>query len=222
MSHSQAEILIIQNIQLLEQSRELLENTVEKKFFDTIDQIIKNHTQSSDEDFIGVYDFYEDETWFLPNVWSLESFDIENSKTHKNVYAYYELIHEGNNDTNYWRLSNYFSNEYDKAVFNFTFWKNSFSNYSKAAFKLFCSEQNNKFIELKKLGFQFNLDGQNWYLPIPFLNQEDVIQNYQNDTLEDALAPIKSTLDILIQAHPIFNEIVQSAKIQFSQHTEIL
>lgn len=217
MNYSPAEILIIQNIQLLEQSRELLENTVEKKFFDTIDQIIKNNIQSFDENFIGVYNFYEDHTWFLPNGWSLESFDIENSKTHNNVYAYYELIPEGVNDENYWQLSNFFQNENDKATFHFTLWKNSFSNCSKTAFKFFCSEQNNKFLELKKLGFQFNLDDQSWYLPIPFLNQEDVIQNYKNDTLEDALTPIKNSLDILTQAHPIFNEIVQSAKIQFSQ-----
>lgn len=222
MSHSPAEILIIQNIQLLEQSRELLENTVEKKFFDTIDQIIKHNTQLSEKDFIGIYNFYEDQTWFLPNEWSLESFDIENSKTHNNVYAYYELIHEGNSDTNYWRLSNFFSNEHDKAVFNFTFWKNSFSNYSKTSFKEFCSEQNNKYPQLEGLGFHFNLDNQNWYLPIPPLNQEYVIENYKNNTLEDALDPIKNALDILIQAHPIFNEIIKSAKIKFSQQTNII
>jgi len=216
MEHKQAAKLIIQNIKILEEVNNLLGTVIHKEIFNTIDAIIQNKVSSFNEDIIGVYDHYEDQTWFLSSLWKLNSFDLENYKTHNDIYAYYILDKENQKDEQpQWWISYLFANNFDQAIFSFRLYKNNFSNATKTDLKLFCIQQNEKYPLLAQIGFKFNPNNLCWDLPIAFLNEQKVAQHYENSTLEDALAPFTDALDKLNEAHEIFNSIVGDAKNKF-------
>ncbi|WP_151830616.1 hypothetical protein [Acinetobacter junii] len=83
MSNVNAAKLIIENIQLLEQARNLLESELSEKFLNAVDTVIKQSVDNFDEDIIAEYNFYEDETWFLPVKWQKAPFKPDDSKTWK-------------------------------------------------------------------------------------------------------------------------------------------
>lgn len=216
MEHNPAAKLIIENIQMLEHAAHLLESVIHKKIFNTIDQVIKDSVLEFNDDMIGIYDHYENETWFLSSSWKFEPFNIENNKTHNNIYAFYMLETDNlKNEKPSWWISHLFSNSYDQAVFSFCIYKNGFLKISKSELKQFCIQQNDEYPILQQIGFRFDPNINRWYLPISFLDQKTVSKHYENDTLEDALAPFNEALNILKQAHSTFNLIVQAAKKQF-------
>ncbi len=216
MEHKQAAKLIIQNIRMLEEANNLLGTVIHKEIFNTIDAIIQNKVSSFNEDIIGVYDHYEDQTWFLSSLWKLNSFDLKNHKTHNDIYAYYILDKENQKDEQpQWWISYLFANNFDQAIFSFRLYKNNFSNATKTDLKLFYIQQNEKSPLLAQIGFKFNPNNLCWDLPIAFLNEQKVAQHYENSTLEDALTPFTDALDKLNEAHEIFNSIVDDAKNKF-------
>ena len=220
MSNVNAAKLIIENIQLLEQARNLLESELSEKFLNAVDTVIKQSVDNFDEDIIAEYNFYEDETWFLPVKWQKAPFKPDDSKTWKYVCAFYELANEGgNDDMNHWWLSIFFKNDLDRMTFNFVLWKNGFNKASTKDWKEFVAKINQDYPQIEQLGFKFNPEG-NWYLPIASLDKQAVIENYERDTIEDALTPISDALDILEQAHPYFDKIVQAAIAKFGRVEE--
>lgn len=220
MSNVNAAKLIIENIQLLEQARNLLESELSEKFLNAVDTVIKQSVDNFDEDIIAEYNFYEDETWFLPVKWQKAPFKPDDSKTWKYVCAFYELAKEGgNDDMNHWWLSIFFKNDLDRMTFNFVLWKNGFNKASTKDWKEFVAKINQDYPQIEQLGFKFNPEG-NWYLPIASLDKQAVIENYERDTIEDALTPISDALDILKQAHPHFDKIVQAAIARFGRVEE--
>ncbi|MFC1393796.1 hypothetical protein NK318_04270 [Acinetobacter junii] len=220
MSNVNAAKLIIENIQLLEQARNLLESELSEKFLNAVDTVIKQSVDNFDEDIIAEYNFYEDETWFLPVKWQKAPFKPDDSKTWKYVCAFYELAKEGgNDDMNHWWLSIFFKNDLDRMTFNFVLWKNGFNKASTKDWKEFVAKINQDYPQIEQLGFKFNPEG-NWYLPIASLDKQAVIENYERDTIEDALTPISDALDILKQAHPHFDKIVQAAIAKFGRVEE--
>lgn len=217
MEHKQAAKLIIENIQLLEQANKLIDEILSEEIFDEIDQIIQNEVEKFETEMIGIYDFNDSETWFLSSRWKIESFELENSKTWNNLYAFYELTNKGQNDhTNNWCMSNLFVNDIDQMVLCFSFWKNGFNKASGNDWKRFAQEMNKNYPQLEQLGFKFSVNNQTWYIPINYLDQKLVVENYMNETLEDALTPIKEALEKLKLAHPTFNQIVQNAINKFN------
>ena len=216
MEHKQAAKLIIENIQLLEQAKNLLENEVHKNIFDVIDKVIKQSVEDFDDDMIASCDFHEDQTWFLSTKWKQEPFSFGDTKTWKNLYAFYELTNEGCNErSNDWWLTNFFPNDLDRVIFNFALWKNGFNKTLAKEWKVFAIQMNNDHPQIEELGFKFNPEG-NWYLPIQSLDQKLVVENYENDTLEDTLNPITEALEVVKHAHPYFDKIVQAAIEKFN------
>ncbi|KAA8732822.1 hypothetical protein F4V57_09700 [Acinetobacter qingfengensis] len=215
-SNTNAAKLIIENIQLLEQANNLLNGELSEKIFNAVDNLIEEFVENfNDDSLIGSYDFHENETWFLSSKWKNEDFDFEDSKTWKNLYAFYELTNEGENDeTNNWWLTNFFINDNDRMILNFALWKNGFNKTFAKEWKEFVIAMNKQYPQIEQLGFKFNPEG-NWYLLITSLDKQTVIYNYEHNTLEDALTPITDALDKLKQAHPYFDEIVQAAIAKF-------
>lgn len=217
MEHKQAAKLIIENIQLLEQAKILLEGELSQTFFNTVDKVIEQSVGNFDDEIIASCNFHEDETWFLSTKWKQEPFSFEDTKTWKNLYAFYELTNEGCNErSNDWWLTNFFPNDLDRVIFNFALWKNGFNKTLAKEWKVFAIQMNNDHPQIEELGFKFNPEG-NWYLPIRSLDSKLVIESYESDTLEDALTPITEALDKVKQAHPYFDQIVQAAIVKFGR-----
>lgn len=217
MQHKQAAKSIIENIQMLEQANAFIFDVLHLEVFKAIDKVILERVEQFEDEMIGIYDFHDKGEFFLSKEWEKPNFDVANSKSWDENYAYYALTNEGVSDKeNHWWLSNFFENDLDIAVFNFDLERKSFENGNKKEWKLFTAAMNDKYTVLEQLGFKFNPEG-NWYLPITALNQKEVADNYVSDTLEDALTPIKDALNILEQAHPIFKEIVQHAIVKFGR-----
>ncbi|OAL88383.1 hypothetical protein [Acinetobacter terrae] len=217
MEHKQAAKLIIENIQLLEKANNLINEVLSEELSNEIDQIIQNEVENFETEIIGIYDFTDSDTWFLSTQWKIEPFELENSKTHNNLYAFYQFTNEERNKhTNNWWMSNLFENETDQMVLCFSFWKNGFNKASGNDWKRFALEMNQNYPILEQLGFKFNVNNQTWYMPINYLDQKLVVENYMNETLEDALTPIKEALEKLKLAHPTFNQIVQNTINKFN------
>ena len=217
MEHKQAAKLIIENIQLLEQAKILLEGELSQTFFNTVDKVIEQSVGNFDDEIIASCNFHEDETWFLSTKWKQEPFSFGDTKTWKNLYAFYELTNEGCNErSNDWWLTNFFPNDLDRVIFNFALWKNGFNKTLAKEWKVFAIQMNNDHPQIEELGFKFNPEG-NWYLPIRSLDSKLVIESYESDTLEDALTPITEALDKVKQAHPYFDQIVQAAIVKFGR-----
>ena len=104
-------------------------------------------------------------------------------------------------------------------TFNFVLWKNGFNKASTKDWKEFVAKINQDYPQIEQLGFKFNPEG-NWYLPIASLDKQAVIENYERDTLDDALTPITDALNTLKQAHPYFDQIVQAAIAKFGRVEE--
>lgn len=220
MSNDIAAKLIIENILNLEQANKLIYKEIHLKVFGVMDKLIEESVTDFDDEMIGIYDFHEDQTWFLSKDWQQEPFQLDEPKTHKHLYAYYELVNEGNNEeTNEFWLSNFFENELDQAVINFELWTQGFKKTGQKVWKAFYQEMNQEYPELEQAGFKFNTDGA-WYLPIKSLDQKVVAENYVSDTLEDALTPITEALEIIKKAHPIFKKIVQEANERFVRYVD--
>ncbi|MEG1489379.1 hypothetical protein [Acinetobacter sp.] len=217
MEHKQAAKLIIENIQLLEQAKILLEGELSQTFFNTVDKVIEQSVGNFDDEMMASCNFHEDETWFLSTKWQQEPFSFEDTKTWKNLYAFYELTNEGCNErSNDWWLTNFFPNDLDRVIFNFALWKNGFNKTLAKEWKFFAIQMNNDHPQIEELGFKFNPEG-NWYLPMQSLDSKLVIESYESDTLEDALTPIIDVLDKVKQAHPYFDQIVQAAIVKFGR-----
>lgn len=222
MEHKQAAKLIIENIQLLEQANNLILGELGKYFFGAVDQVIKVNAIEIDETIIGLYDLYNNQIWFISEKWKKEMFDFENKKTWNDMYAWYELDTENDeNGLSNFYISHFFNNELNRIVFRFSLSRNSFNKISAKYWKAFISQMNQTYPQIEKLGFKFNdeADG-NWYIPIVSLDQKSVAENYVNEILEDALTPITDALDILKQAHPYFDKIVQTAIAKFGRIEE--
>ena len=66
------------------------------------------------------------------------------------------------------------------------------------------------------MGFKYNAKEGSWYLVIDGIDPTVFIENYESETLEDALSPFETALDILKQAHSYFDAIVKAAIEKFN------
>lgn len=218
MSNKEAVALILNNLQAIEQATNLIYEEIQPNVFKIINQLIEKKLTQFNDEIIGIYDFCDDETWFLPKQWHEEEFDIKDSKTWKNMYAYFELTNEGVEEkTNHFWITSFFENSMDRMVFNFSLYESGFDKASKKDWKIFNNNIYRSYPQLEQLGFKFNASVGNWYLPIESLNKELFIQNYIADTLEDALTPIINALESVEKSLPYFSEIIIRAKQKFNQ-----
>ena len=218
MSNIQAAKLIIENIQYLEQAKFLLEGEISERFLTALDA--KTKEKVDDFEWIGVFNFYEtNDIWFLPINWKEEKLDINDPKKFEGLYAKYELWCRQNDEIdNEWWFTSFLPNDNEQMVFNFVI---DFSKFkikpSKKDRLLFTLNANNMHPEIEKNDFKYDGEGGHWYLPIASLDKKLILENYENDTLEDALTPITEALDKVKGAHQYFDQIVQAAIAKFGR-----
>lgn len=218
MSNINAVKLVLEHLELVEQAHNLICNELSKNIFKAVDKKIQESIENFEDDIIGIYDFTENEAWFLSRKWEKTTFDVKNSKTWNDMYAWYILINEGGveGSENHFCLSNFFPNDIDRMAFYFKLYRNSFDKTSAKDWKEFVAKINQDYPQIEQLGFKFNPEGV-WYLPIASLDKQAVIKHYENDTLEDALTPITEALEKVKQAHSYFDKIVQAAIAKFGR-----
>lgn len=213
MSNVNAVKLIIENIQSLEQARKLLEEEISGKLFEAVDEVVKNYM---DAEWDGYYNFSEDYLAFAPSHWKVKN----SNKFHQNYFARYGLScenEETDGDYNHWWLSSFLKNDVDRVIFDFYPWQPNFAKCTTKDWKTFANEQNQLKPQIEQAGFKYNTAKGIWYLVVDGIEPEILIENYENDTLADALTPITEALDKLKQAHPYFDQIVQAAIAKFGR-----
>ncbi|SUU23947.1 hypothetical protein [Acinetobacter haemolyticus] len=218
MSNVQAAVLIIKHIQMLEQAKELMDGEVGEKFLTSVDQKVKKYIDSIG--WVGIYNFCEtNDLWFLPDTWKEKTLDINDSKKTEGLYAKYELwVRHDGELANEWWLSSFLPNNRETMVFNFWIDFDKFKvKPNKKERKLFTLNYHLNDVNIEKSGFKYNQDEGFWYLPISGLDPEEVIKNYESDTLEDSLTPITDALAKLKYAHQYFDKIVQAAIAKFGR-----
>ncbi|OTG75447.1 hypothetical protein B9T26_05540 [Acinetobacter sp. ANC 4169] len=218
MSNKQAACLIVENIQYLEQAKKLLEGEITENLHNAVDTKIRDYIEGVDNQWSGVFNFYEENnTQFAPESWRAK--DGTEFK-HQYFYARYFLGCEsdaiGGDGTEWW-LSTFLKNDVDHMVFNFYPWIDNYLKCTKKDWKIFANEKNQIHPEIEQLGFKYNATEGAWYLIIEGIDPVVFIENYENDSLEDALAPIIDALNKLEKVHPFFNEIVQKAITKFGR-----
>ena len=218
MSNVNAVKLIIENIQLLEQAKQFIEGETSEKFLVAVDTKIQEKIKEFG--WIGIFNFYEtNNLWFLPKNWKEDSLSIEESKKFEGLYAYYELWSRQEGEvSNEWWLTSFLPNDNEKMVLNFEIDFTKFKvKPSKKERLFFTLNANNLYPDIEKNGFKYDGENGHWYLSIVSLDTQEIIKNYESDTLEDALAPIIEALDKLKQTHSYFDEIIQSAIAKFGR-----
>lgn len=217
-NNNEAVKLIINNIQSLDDAVSFLEGEMSEKFMGVLDTVVKDKVESLDSEWRGVFELYSDSIQFSPLSWEVESND---DFKHQNCYARYRLtidseFIEVEKDTNYW-LTDLFAESPNRIIFAMTPWYANFMKCTRAQWRNFATDQNQKTPEIEKLGFKYVSSEGEWYLPVGSLDKSLVIDGYANDSIEDALTPFVAALDTLYQAHPYFDRIIEAAKEHFGK-----
>ena len=221
MSHKQMGKLIIENIQMLEESIRLLSGDLSQEIFDEIEIVLQDKlSEFSDEWSQSNELFSSGVCLFAPNKWKL----IDSAQlNHKDYFARYRFTWQSTiseQETNQYLLTAFFNNSYDVMVLKFVSWFNCYARCTKGLWKNFASIQNENYPEIESLGFKYDSKEGSWFLPIASLNQQLVADCYVEDNLADAMEPITEALDKLYQAHPYFDKIVEAAKVEFGVNVQ--
>lgn len=123
---------------------------------------------------------------------------------------------ETGGDCTEWWLTTFLKNDVDYMVFNFYPWRDNYLKCTAKDWKMFTTEKNQIHPEIEQLGFKYNAKEGSWYLVIDGIDPTVFIENYESETLEDALSPFETALDILKQAHSYFDAIVKAAIEKFN------
>ncbi|STO53655.1 Uncharacterised protein [Canicola haemoglobinophilus] len=205
-SKKEAFKLIIENIQMFDEACQLIDKEISKQIFEKIEDVIRMNSQYSGRfNFINNKDFK-----FYPEKW-LNS--TQNKEDPQNSYAHYYfgfLSAESNNNVGTClSITPLFSHKQDSMVFGFY----SYIKCSAKDWKNFIKEMNEEYPQLNQLGFKWNPKEGSFYIIIPPLDKQKIIESYPD--FDDAFEPIENALDILIEAKPIFDEIIEKAKTRF-------
>ncbi|MBN6711023.1 hypothetical protein JFL47_10945 [Haemophilus haemoglobinophilus] len=204
-SKKEAFKLIIENIQMFDEASQLINEEISEQIFDKIEDVIRN------SQYLGRFDFFETSDFnFYPEKWLSST---QNKENPNNSYAHYYfgfLSNESKNDVgSYWCITPLFSHKQESMVFGFY----SYIKCSTRDWKNFIKEMNEEYPQLNELGFKWNPNEGSFYIIIPPLDKQKIIESYPD--FDDAFEPIKNALNILIEAEPIFDEIVEKAKAKF-------
>ena len=221
MSNMQAVELIVNNIQNLEEAKKLLEGEITEKLCTAVDKKISNFIESLDE-WIGEFNFYDENySQFAPENWRAKNGD---DFKHQEFYARYFLgfkSDEIGGDSTEWFLTAFLKNNTESMVINFYPWRANFLKFTAKDWKTFTNESNEKYPQIAESGFKYNVKEGSWYLIVDGIDPQLFIENYESDTLEDALEPFEVALKKLKQAHPYFDAIVQAAKEKFNSEETV-
>lgn len=214
MQQLQEAKLIIQNLNIIEQAHRLIIDKVQPKVFKAIAQLTQDQVESWNVATEGQYEYEDDiDIWFLDQAWKESALDTDNTINSSNLYAYYKLLvfWKSENDeigNEHW-LTSLFENNFEYMGFQFVIDSKQLAERPKKKdWNNFLLQWNQRIPELEKLGFKYDHTDMMWYLPIESLNAEEVANNYESDTIVDALQPIENAMSILNQARPYFTQIL--------------
>ncbi|WP_151790323.1 hypothetical protein [Acinetobacter junii] len=221
MSNIKAVKLIIENIQYLEQAKTLLEEEISYELLVAVDTIVQEHIYGL-ENWDGTFDLNGScLLQFAPKSWKAKQGD---EFKYQNFYARYNLDCESSiigGDSNYWWLSTFIKNDVERIVFRFSpYYDNYREQVNKTKWSKFANEQNQLIPQIEQEGLKFNALNGFWYLIVDGIEPKNVIEGFENNDLVEALTPITDALDILEQAHPYFDKIVQAAIARFGRVEE--
>lgn len=207
--NSQTEIqtakLILENIQMFDDASSFVNEELSPKLFKKIDDTIQAIIKQEQNDWDGEFDFFENKLYFFPNKWKINN-------DPKNLLAEYYLC--STNNINHWWVTNLFSQKSERMAFFFKLYygKPEFTFPSKTRTREFRNFISKRMTKIQEFGFEFHSEELTFYLAIPPLDVQQVIEGYENDTLADAMDPIRETLRKLLDAHQYFEQIVEEAK----------
>ena len=218
MSNIQAVKLIIENIQYLEQAKTLIEGEVSEKLLLAVDKVVQEHIEGLEE-WNGVFNFYQSNSLqFAPETWQAKQSD---DFKYQNFYARYNLNCESSEtggDSHEWWLSTFLKNDIDRMILSIYPWYENFKEkVNKKKWNEFADAQNKLMPQIEKDGFKFNASNGSWYLIIEGISPSTFLENYESDTLVDALTPITDALKIIEKTHEHFDKIVQAAIEKFGR-----
>jgi|GEM_PF-1259628 len=217
MSNKEAAKLIIENIQMLDDSYTVTES-VENNIFDEIYAFIEENVEEFSKDSIEEFSdewfgkYVHDETWpwFAPKKWQVGQGDSLDT-----LAAYYLAARLKSDADDNWSLTSLFASGKSSYGFWVELDRSQFQKKPTVReLKAFTLGQNQTHFAIEKAGFKFYPEDGAWFLPFT-LDVNQVAENYVSDNLVDAFVPITDALKKLQEAHPHFVNIIEEAKKAF-------
>ena len=141
MEHKHAAKLILENIQILEESVKLLEGEITETFISQVETIIENHISPLDDNWSGTFEFIKNGfIAFSPETW-LASKPTNNNYKFQDYYARYTLTSESamlDIPDNHWWISSFIKDDKERMIFTFYPWFDNFKKLKKKRVEDFC------------------------------------------------------------------------------------
>lgn len=212
MNNTSAGSTVIKNITAILEATELLEDEVMPSIYKSMSEQISNFMAA--ETFSGSADPYADDgQFFLDSDWLVPE---ETAKTDDQALAWYYMYSTA------WESSDSTAGDQLESLvgergghFEFIFMINRKEipgSPKKREFEQFCAKTSNDYPQIKKSGFIFR--DSEWHLEWK-LDINKLAECYEQEVIEDALAPLKDALNKIKIAHPEFKKIVDLARSQF-------
>lgn len=164
------------------------------------------------------FDFEKDEFWTAPESWRLAKRQTEDSE--EKWLAYFEFdagpdddFDEDNPQLDYLYVTR-LCQATKRGMVGFRWCPQYFSEGNKVAWRKFVDTSAEKIAQETGLSYE-NKSGR-FYLPTR-VDSETLSKAVEEDAIEDALAPIRSTLDGLAAAVPTLTQLLERAKKQFKK-----
>lgn len=201
--------LIIENISAIQEAHLLLTGELSEQVFRVVDETIESWAKKND--WRGTFSFLDDDdgTFFYPSEWQVIADEADG------VVASFALASlNADDDREEWltrllgageeRVCFWFSVEYGDLRFK------------KKQWKTFAGEQNEQRPEIANAGFQFNATEGTWSLPWK-IDAKALADGWGNDTMEDAMEPLRVALERIKSVSSSFDEVVKAAREQAPQ-----
>lgn len=193
--------MILADLQLLNQAAVLFENEVQPEILTSVTTVIK--AWIDDQGWRGdIGDDSLDDSWLAPGGWGFTNAkNIDDAKvffglyrtSEDGSYALADLCGVGSASFSFWFVVDDPLIKRPKKKFDLA-WQSLLQKYNG---------------KLKRLGFV--LEGTSFYLPLR-LDPNHLVAAWDDDNYEDLLAPMGTALNVLAQATPIFQELLDELK----------
>ncbi|MBM6593091.1 hypothetical protein [Microvirga pudoricolor] len=224
MSKEQTGALLIRNLRLFEDASKLLRHDVEKTVFDAIDKLIEDW--ASKANWIGQYDFIDEQTWFAPPHWGPQATSIAvrsptkgaGKKQEDDAHAWFGFWGGENDDLSdaltedHWYLTRLCNVGSGELGFRWHITDGEFGiRGKKAKWKSFIRERASGFTAK---GFKFEADAGSFFLPVR-IDPTRLAQAYESGSVEDGLDPVRQALVRIAEVIPQFDRLHAEIRQEF-------
>ncbi|WP_295588480.1 hypothetical protein [uncultured Lamprocystis sp.] len=211
MCDKQAAALIIENIAMLEDAMRLLNGELSESVFSAIDRTIEAWAAGMEWD--GCFEFWTEDsgTSFGPGQWQ--------TGEQRDWIAYFSIDVIDDDDEEW--LTALLAARQSRIIFKFCFDRAQLPNATRRALNHFVRQINRKpeYAGIERAGFRFDRAEGSWHLPWT-IDAKLLAETYVNDTIEDALEPVRKALEKINDVYPLFARIVESAREQFGANND--